>query len=307
MPARRISVSCSPNSTWSETSSRRCARRGVDQQPAQITAVLGILTAHPHSTAASVALMHALRDGGFVGSPKLPHNSAESTIPNTIVQFWDTAEVPDDVRELMLSWPAMNPSFRHIVFNDASASRFIAQTYGLDAARAYARGSGPAQKADVFRLAYLSAFGGIYADSDDRCHADLKTILPQTATLVLYQEDFGSLGNNFIAVAPGHPVIVCAFRLAIEALGRGDGETVWLSTGPALITRAVAQYLVLAGDTWPQVFETMILLDRLALYSAIAIHCVTGYKVTEKHWSNSVRRKTDRAAALVETTVGEAV
>ena len=260
----------------------------LEDRQARTEAMLGVVAAHPHSTAAALAVMHALREDGHVTGPdRLQDKPAcEPAIPRSIVQFWDTAMVPDDIGELTRSWAVLNPGYRHKVFDQDEALRFIAERYGRAAAHAFLRGAGPAQKADLFRLAYLAAEGGIYADADDRCHASLRVIVPDAAKLVLYQEDIGSIGNNFIAAAPGHPVIVRAWRLAVAAMLRGDGETVWLSTGPGLLTRALAQYLVQGGQAWPACLQTIVLLGRRALFRAVAIHCVTGYKVTDRHWSN---------------------
>jgi hypothetical protein len=48
--------------------------------------------------------------------------------------------------------------------------------------------------------------------------------VPSEASLILYQDDYQSIGNNFIAVAPGHPVIAAALNQAVQALNRGDND-----------------------------------------------------------------------------------
>ena len=251
---------------------------------ARVPAILQAVAAHPHSTASAVALLHALRIGCYLGLPA--SQAVAPAIPASIVQFWDTADVPPDIQALTRSWPTMNPGYTWTVFDDATARDFIIAACGKLAGHLYARITSPAQKADVFRLAYLAARGGIYADSDDRCHAPLAAIVPAQARLVLYQEDFGSVGNNFIAAAPGHPVILRALKLALESVARGDGETLWLSTGPALLTRSLAQVLA-SHAAWPELLASLTILDRRKLFQAVAIHCLTGYKATDRHWSNA--------------------
>ncbi len=303
------------------------ALRGAAQQGG-VEAVLQVVAAHPHSTAAAVALLHALRAQGLVGARLAGAglagagpvgagpvgaalagaglvgaalaNSATlrvsgpaagalpaAPIPARIVQFWDTPDVPADVRAMMQSWRDHHPDHLIELFDDAAARAFIARHLGAVAGNIYGRISGPAQKADVFRLAYLAIHGGAYADSDDRCHAPLHTVLPPRAELVLYQEDFGSAGNNFIACAPRHPVIVLALRQALAAAARGDAETVWLSTGPALLTRALAQHLAASGPHWRGCLDRLAILGRRELFGAVAIHCLTGYKATDRHWGNA--------------------
>ena len=263
----------------------------------RVASILQVGAAHPHSTASAVALLHALRAAGALGFPA--RQDVAPVIPAQIIQFWDTPEIPPDVREMMQGWPAMNPGYDWTVFSDSTAYAFLAESYGKLAAQLYARLTSPAQKADVFRLGYLAARGGIYADSDDRCHAGIAAILPPQARLVLYQEDFGSVGNNFVAAAPRHPVIVRAFRLVMEGLARGDAETVWLSTGPALLTRALAQVMAQGRALWPAMFDSIVVLDRRALFQAVAIHCLVGYKATDRHWSNAqmIRGRAAQVAA----------
>ena len=108
---------------------------------------------------------------------------------------------------------------------------------------AYRHAREPAQRADLFRLAWLFAEGGWYADADDRCIAPLERIAPPGAALVVYQEEYGTIGNNVVGATPGEPVIGAALALAVATLNRGDADIVWFSTGPGLMTRALAQDL----------------------------------------------------------------
>ncbi len=287
---------------------REAARHG------QVEPILRVVAAHPHSTAAAVALLHALRARGLAGPVCLQSRGAApgaatsaapgaalgarpgTPIPRRIVQFWDTPDVPADVRAILQSWRDHHPDHQVELFDDAAARAFIAARLGAVAANIYGRIAGAAQKADVFRLAYLAVHGGIYADSDDRCHAPLQAVLPGQAELVVYQEDFGSVGNNFIACVPGHPVVLLALRQAMAAIARGDAETVWLSTGPALLTRALAQYLAASGALWRGRLDRVAILGRRELFDAVAIHCLTGYKATERHWGNAAARRAPAAS-----------
>ena len=57
------------------------------------------------------------------------------------------------------------------------------------------------------------------------------------ATPVLHQENYGSIGINFIAVTPEHPVLVRALTMGTIAI---NSDLIWLSTGLGLLTRATA-------------------------------------------------------------------
>jgi mannosyltransferase OCH1-like enzyme len=175
----------------------------------------------------------------------------------------------------MQSWRDFNPDYSFAVHNDTSARDFMAARFPPAVLQAYRRAREPAQQADIFRLAYLAAAGGIYADVHDRCIAGLSRIVPDDARLVMYQEDMGTLGSNFIAAAPAQPVLLTALELAVNAINRGDRDIGWLATGPALLTRALAQ--VLAARDARAMPAGVLVLERHELFAAVAVHCAANY------------------------------
>jgi hypothetical protein len=134
-------------------------------------------------------------------------------------------------------------------------------------------------KADLFRLALLRHEGGFYVDADDRGLQRLADIDPGDCDLVLYQEDFGTVGNNFIGAVPRHPVISAALQAAMEAILRGDSDLLWLATGPGLLTRRLAGYLAGGGRS-----DRLRVFDRHELHRAVAMHCASSYKQAGRHW-----------------------
>lgn len=253
-----------------------------------------IVRDNPNSTAAAVSLMLALRlSGGFARQAIV---APINRIPQQIIQFWDSELLPEDVAALTQSWRDHNPDYTIRLFNENTAAAFLSAKFPSPVLQAFERASEPVQKADIFRLAWLASEGGIYADADDRCVAPAATLIPDGAELVLYQEDHATLCNNFIAAAPNHPILTRAFALAVTAINRGDSETVWFLTGPALLTRAFAQ--VLADDPADSINipAEIIVLDRRELANSVAIHCSTGYKRTGQHWSNPSFARRNHAA-----------
>ncbi|HET9018590.1 MAG TPA: hypothetical protein VFN46_03330, partial [Acetobacteraceae bacterium] len=107
------------------------------------------------------------------------------------------------------------------------------------------------------------------------------------AGFVAFQEDIGTLSNNFLAVAPLHPAIVLALDLTVTAVNRGDEELLWLSTGPALLTRAFAQAVacsVLRPAGWLR--HTRVL-ERHELERVVACLCTASYKNSSRHWRHA--------------------
>src|SRR5262249_19669143 len=142
---------------------------------------------NPNSTAAAIELLFAL--------PKLDPGPARSnaalSIPRIIVQYWDEAPPPVDVRAVMRSWRDRNANFRYMLFNNRSAQEYLRSNYSSDVLRAYRRAVHPAQRSDLFRLALLHAEGGVYADADDRCIAPIEGLIGRAASFIVYREEYG--------------------------------------------------------------------------------------------------------------------
>jgi len=262
-----------------------------------IARVAGVAADAPDSTAAAMSLMIALRRRGrLTGAAR----GGPSPIPRAIAQFWDE-NIPQDVEKLCEGWRAAHPGFTYERFSSVDAARFLAAHGPAGAGAAFKRAREPAMKADLFRLAWLARHGGWYVDADDRCLKPLDGLDPGGCDLVLYQEEnLGSTGNNFIGVKPGHPVIVAALAQAILAINRGDSDILWLSTGPGLLTRCVAAWLIEDLDAR---LERTRILTHGELSHAVAVWTAAAYKHTSKHWSRTVF---GRARDILRARPGEA-
>ncbi|UFN50992.1 tetratricopeptide repeat protein [Roseomonas sp. OT10] len=260
------------------------------QPPASRAAGLAALQAEaPDSTAVAISLMVALREAGLMGDgpaapsdTPFPHKGRE--IPSSLGQYWDSRDPPPPLLTLRQSWFARHPAFSFRLFDDRGAREFLARHHPPAVLQAYRRAGHAAQKADLFRLAYLVVEGGWWADMDDRALAPLPWAYPEGTQLALYQEDVGTVGNNIIGTPPSHPVIARALAQGVEALNRGDRDILWLMTGPGLITRALAQEVAACGGALP---AGTVVLSRNALFRSVAIHCRVGYKKTGRYWGRA--------------------
>ncbi|WP_152044595.1 tetratricopeptide repeat protein [Aureimonas psammosilenae] len=249
--------------------------------PGRIEASSRLVRDNPDSTPAALQYLIALRRAGrFSAAPEPEENAA---MPRVIHQYWDEPPPPADLLSYMASWRDHNPGFNHRLWSEGEARAFLAARLPRDASVAFERAREPAMKADLFRLALLATEGGIYVDADDRCLAPLDPLLPPGRALVLYQEDLGSTGNNFIAAMPGHPILADALERAVHAINRGDTDILWLSTGPGLLSRCVAGHLAQREAS----ARGLLVLDRHEWARFSAIHCLAAYKATERHWSRT--------------------
>src|SRR5438874_5963461 len=267
--------------------------------PDRISPLKSVAARFSDYTAAAVTLLIALRQAGRFSPPAAPLTDTVSPpIPRRIAQFWDSEAVPADVSVLMASWRAQHPEWEYELFDNAAARRFLRTHFSPAVLSAYNRARETAQKSDIFRLGYLVARGGYYVDADDRTLAPITTLVPSECELALYQEDYGTIGNDFLGAVPRHPVLKRALSTAVEAINRGDSDIVWLATGPGLLTRAFVQEMLRAKNGVATALNAVAVLDRCGLYRAVAIHCSAAYKQTSRHWSNAVFSRRSRNLPL---------
>lgn len=265
---------------WSNQAAMSLGRTAIEADT--LEAFLALAAEEPDYTPGAIAFLVFLRRKGLLAVR--PPSSEESAIPRRILQFWDTDELSEDVAELTGSWRAENPGWEHVRHTDRTARAWLESLPDPRLRRAYRSARKPAQKADLLRLALLFYEGGVYADADDRCTAPLE---PHVAGrfVVAAQEGRGSVGNNFLAAAPGHPLIGEALELAVTAMLRGDADTIWLSTGPGLLTRAVAAHLAASTEARADLGRSLVVLERFELRRFCSPACKVAYKTTARHWS----------------------
>ncbi|MEO0634383.1 MAG: glycosyltransferase [Pseudomonadota bacterium] len=173
-------------------------------------------------------------------------------IPRVIHQTFETATVPPGMARAADTWSALNPGFVW-QFHDAVDRRtFIERHYGGDVARAYAQLSNGAFQADLWRYCLLHEQGGVYADIDMVCLADLESLLSPEDRFVAAPDGYKpwALSNGFLCVAPKHPVMAAAIARATAQILRMPRKfNGWQITGPGNLGLAANQALGRPAET----------------------------------------------------------
>ncbi|MEL6680349.1 MAG: glycosyltransferase, partial [Pseudomonadota bacterium] len=242
------------------------------------------VTAEPHNTTAALHLLKALQNAGAVRDEPGPVRETER-IPRQVFQFWDR-ELPPALADLRERNRALNPGYAYHLFDKVRARAYLEERGGTALTRAFRRAPHPAAMSDIFRLAVLYHEGGLYMDPDDRCVAPLADHLNHGLRFIGYQEYLWSIGNNFLAVAPRDPIIGAALRDVEEAFASGHGETLWLSTGPGLMTRALAAHGVSADGALP---DDIWIMPAHRLRRFVSSHVSLPYKSSDQHWTKAIR------------------
>lgn len=244
----------------------------------------------------------AARVAAALPLPDLPAGGANCGIPRRILQYWDTGTMPGPVAAIAETWRAL-PGHAYCLMDRRTARDFIARHYGPEESRAFAMTGHPAEQADYLRLLWLKAVGGIYVDADDRRLGDPTALWPDDVTAVFCRERFGALANNFIAAAPGHPVLETAVEMATEGILSHDATSIWCRTGPGLLTRAFATALARVGRVG---LAGTRILGREDLLKAVQFHVAVPYKSTGLYWNSRTRRDSGRRLAALRALMADA-
>ncbi|MFD1703102.1 tetratricopeptide repeat protein [Methylopila henanensis] len=248
---------------------------------ALLRAAAGRAAADASGLGPAVGLLLALSRTGRLARARRC-SSGTSRIPRTLHQYWDR-DPPPEIRYLMDRAASVNRDLEYKSWDDQSARAFLGTLSNPEPLKAYSVARHAAMRADILRLALLSSEGGVYLDADDYCAAPLSTLIEGADGLVSYQEFLGTVGNNFVAASPGHPVVTQALEEATAATLQGAGESLWLATGPGLLTRHVASHIARRadGDFAADVRIWDLPAFRRVVYAARSAR----YKRAGKHWA----------------------
>ncbi|WP_176214476.1 tetratricopeptide repeat protein [Roseovarius sp. A-2] len=210
-------------------------------------------------------------------------------IPRRVVQYWNDAEPPEEIRTIMHSWRSV-PGWDYLLHDKRSARRWLRERFGPRHAQAFRRARHVAEESDFLRLCMLLDGGGIYADADDYLKADPQQLLAHGSGLVVFLEPYGAIMNNVICASPGHPAIAHAVNMTMVALLKGDNDNTWGKTGPGLLTRAVALHF---ARTPEQAMRDTLILTESELRRVVSPHIKLPYKATAQHWNSTKARMDD--------------
>lgn len=151
-----------------------------------------------------------------------------------IFQYWDTGDPPREVAAWIDGFRTMNPGMRHRLFDQASASRFIAKRHGARFQRAFETCAVPSMQADYFRMCAVLARGGAYVDADLQCLAPLDDLFERAPAAMMFLWGSAMTHSVMMFRSPGDPLLRACLKLATENIEARRFGSAYLSTGPAV-------------------------------------------------------------------------
>ena len=269
----------------------------------RIIALGHLLTQEPNYLGTALYLARELRTQGIFDNLQLALCQSSQNmplIPRRIMQFWDQPQPPKEVIRTCQSWIERNSEFEYIRFSRTTAVAFLKEHYDQRVLQAFANCEQPATQSDFFRLAYLNKMGGFYADVDDLCCQSLNNIINLNPELIVLQEDFACIGNNFLGCIPGQTMITAAFYQAVDRLSYYCNDSPWFKTGPGLMTSAVCGGLLpYLNSTDYQSWPRLLVLTQAQLRKIVNQHLSLPYKRTAKNWQHNAYQQRTKVISSV--------
>ena len=162
-------------------------------------------------------------------------------IPKTIVQYWNTINIPHEIKKLMATWKDNNYGFSHELFHREEAINFIETNYDKEISDIFKKLRIPAMQSDFFRVAYILKKGGIYIDAATFCKSKISSIFESNKELYLMRKWNGNIWNGFIAAHSGNKVLERIFKKIINNINKKDSNNIWLISGPGVFNDIIGE------------------------------------------------------------------
>ena len=151
-----------------------------------------------------------------------------------LFQYWDSPTPPAEVASWIEGFRTGNPEFEHVLFDEGSATEFIARHYGPREVAAFKACAVPAMQADFIRLCAMDVHGGVYVDADNQSIKPLSELIAQAPRSMMFTW-MGMVNNGFLLFRDPHdPFVRACLALTVENIEARRFETEFTSTGPGV-------------------------------------------------------------------------
>lgn len=144
----------------------------------------------------------------------------------------------DPVDFLRRIWLQLNPDFELTVHNDSDCDAFMRSLQG-NVHAAYLRVPHPSIRADLWRVAYLREYGGVYVDADVEPVARLRTIVRPDDIFVTSGSRYPDQTNFHIIVSPPREPALDATFQTMTRVFRTTKYTYWGWSGCKMMYNAL--------------------------------------------------------------------
>jgi hypothetical protein len=138
-------------------------------------------------------------------------------IPCVLWQTYKTKFPPQKSLESIHSWLKNNPLMQWYYMNDEKCDQLIKNNFTKNFYDMYSLLPFGVMKADVWRVAVIYVYGGIYSDLDTKCLKPVESwLLPDKDLIVYVETPNGAICNYTFAAVPKHPALLTVLNMFME-------------------------------------------------------------------------------------------
>lgn len=154
----------------------------------------------------------------MMNNPRYP-NSSQLELQKIPKIIWQTSRSFPHKKAIPLikTWIQNNPDYQWLLMDDVRCDQFIRDNFSDSFYQMFVSLPHGVMKADVWRVAVVYAYGGIYADTDCQCMVAVNNwIAPHDELIVGVEVAGGDLLNYAFAAAPKHPALLSVLNNFVE-------------------------------------------------------------------------------------------
>ena len=125
-------------------------------------------------------------------------------IPKIIWQTFRTNTLPLQSLENVKTWISLHEKYDYYYMNDINCEKFIRENFNNSFVKMYNDLPLGVMKSDVWRVAIIYVYGGIYADLDTSCLSSLNDYIEKYNLIVSIEPPTQNIGNFCFAASPKH-------------------------------------------------------------------------------------------------------
>ena len=219
----------------------------TNASPAEILAVLGSAF-EAFSTGSEVDWLFLQQFRALPTDAAERSTPSKNNIPHSIFMYWDK-DPPSEISE-NIQYHRNISGFDVNIYDKNRGEAFLYQYYGNDVRRLFLRSKHPAEESDFLRYHLIYAYGGYYIDVDDQmiCAQRIVDLSNDTEGIYILSETGPVENAMFGSIARSSIMEECIRILAYNCLMYPD-LSVWLKTGPGVLTRALVRNFYRAASS----------------------------------------------------------
>lgn len=168
-------------------------------------------------------------------------------IPKRLWMTYKTNALPEQAFECVNSWVAKNDNWEVCFMDDVGADTFIREAFSAEFYKMYEGLPHGVVKADVWRVAVVYAYGGLYADIDTVCNQPIDSWVSDNDDLVLgVEHSGGEIVQYLFAAKQEHPALLFVLEKMLKeqrTLQNTNNKFFVQDFGQQCFSRGMLEYL----------------------------------------------------------------